>query len=67
MALDSEKDQICIKGKNSVERAILMELLYRHCKITQLEIGRIMGGIDYSAVSYSSKRLRHKMEKDAGG
>lgn len=66
MALDSEKDQICIKGKNSVERAILMELLYRHCKITQPEIGRIMGGIDYSAVSYSRKRLRHKMEKDAG-
>ncbi len=41
-----------------------MELLYRHCKITQPEIGRLAGGIDYSSVSYSRKRLRQKMEKD---
>jgi len=30
---------------------MLMELLYRFCKISQPEIGRLVGGIDYSAVS----------------
>ena len=41
-----------------------MELLYRYCKITQPEIGQLMGGIDYSSVSVSRKRLREKMEKE---
>lgn len=61
-----DRDSVCTRGKNSVERAILMELLYRHCKITQPEIGRIMGGIDYSAVSYARKRLRQEIEKEDG-
>lgn len=60
------KDQgaICGKGKNSIDRAILMELLYQYCSITQPEIGRLLGGIDYSAVSVSRKRLRRKKEID---
>ncbi len=57
-------NDVCSKGKNSNNRAFLMELLYRHCKITQPEIGRLSDGIDYSSVSYSRKRLRQKMEKD---
>ena len=65
-ALDIERESVCTKGKNSIERAILMELLYRHCKITQPEIGRIMGGIDYSAISYARKRLRQKIENEDG-
>ena len=57
-------NDICSKGKNSIRRAFLMELLYRHCKITQPEIGRLTDGIDYSAVNYTRKRLRLKTEKD---
>lgn len=56
---------ICTRGHNSIDRAILMELLYRYCNIAQPEIGLLMGGIDYSSVSYSRKRLRQKMEKDS--
>ncbi|MDX9965117.1 hypothetical protein [Desulfobacter postgatei] len=41
-----------------------MELLYRYCKIIQPEIGRLVDGIDYSAVSYARKRLREKKKKD---
>lgn len=41
-----------------------MEMLYRHCKLTQPEIGRLTGGIDYSSVSYARKRLYQKMAKD---
>ena len=61
---ETDKDYICRRGVNSVERAFLMELLYRHCKLTQPEIGRIVGGIDYSSVSYARKRLRQKMGND---
>ena len=41
-----------------------MELLYRYCKIIQPEIGIVVGGIDYSAVSYARKRLRQRIGND---
>lgn len=60
-----ERDSICRRGKNSTDRAMLMELLYRNCNIAQPEIGRLTGGIDYSSVSYARKRLRQKMKKNS--
>jgi putative transposase len=45
-------------------RAIGMELLYRHCKISQAEIGQRMGNLDYSTVSRERKRLREQTEED---
>ena len=57
-------EEICRRGKRSVERAMLMELLYRFCSITQPEIGRLVGGIDYSAVSQARKRLRKRMKEN---
>ncbi len=61
----NDRDEICRRGKNSTERSMLMELLYRFCNIRQPEIGRYLGNIDYSSVSISRKRLRLKMEKDS--
>jgi chromosomal replication initiation ATPase DnaA len=43
---------------------MLMEVLYRDCKLTQSEIGRLVGGIDYSAVSQARKRLQIRMEQE---
>jgi chromosomal replication initiation ATPase DnaA len=43
---------------------MLMELLYRLCRITQPEIGKLLGGIDYSAVSQARKRFQQKLLKD---
>ncbi|MDZ7831940.1 MAG: transposase [Desulfobacterales bacterium] len=63
--LGKEEDEICRRGKNAKDRAMLMELLYRFCDITQAEVGRLVGGIDYSAVSVARKRLRLSMESDA--
>ena len=63
--LGKDKDEICRRGKNSMDRAILMELLYRFCNITQAEVGKLVSGIDYSAVSVARKRLRLRMESDA--
>jgi chromosomal replication initiation ATPase DnaA len=58
------REQLTAKGKQSIERSMLMELLYRLCDITQPEIGRLLGGIDYSAVSQARKRLRIKILND---
>lgn len=60
------REELTLKGKQSPDRAILMELLYRFCKITQPEIGKLLGGVDYSAVSQARKRLNIKMENDQG-
>ena len=58
------RGDICKRGKKSLERALLMELLYRLCRITQPEIGRLVGGIDYSAVSQARKRLQIRLERE---
>jgi hypothetical protein len=60
-----KREDICCKRKQLVERAILMELLYRLSQIPQPEIGRLLGGIDYSAVSRSRRKLREAMARDA--
>lgn len=59
-----DRKELTRKGKQSTERAMLMELLYRLCNITQPEIGKLVGGIDYSAVSQARKRLYLKMQND---
>jgi len=46
------------------ERAIGMELMYRYSGVKQVEIGRRVGGVDYTAVSRERKRLRERMERD---
>ncbi|MGD2271684.1 MAG: transposase [Desulfobacterales bacterium] len=56
-------EDICQRGKQSLERVLLMELLYRFCHLTQSEIGRLIGGIDYSAVSQARKRLQIRMKQ----
>ncbi len=59
-----DKGEMCKRGKQSVERLMLMELLYRFCQINQPEIGNLMGNIDYSAVSRARKRLQTRLEQD---
>ena len=62
--IGKEKGELCKRGRKTIERAMLMEVLYRDCKLTQPEIGRLVGGIDYSAVSQARKRLRIRMERE---
>ncbi len=50
---------------NGVIRGIAAELVYKYCKITQSQIGSLLGGIDYGAVHLLRRRLREKMNKDA--
>jgi chromosomal replication initiation ATPase DnaA len=41
-----------------------MNLMYRLSAISQAEIGRTLGGLDYTAVSRERKRLRDKIAVD---
>ena len=52
-----------IRNARGVYSWILMDMLYRFGKMSQVEIGRLLNK-DYSTVSVSRKRLRKKMEKD---
>jgi putative transposase len=48
------------------ERAVAMELMYRHSGVSQAQIGKILGDLDYTAISRERKRLREKVEKERG-
>ena len=48
------------------ERAIAMELMYRYGGVSQPEVGKVMGDLDYTAVSREHKRLRDKIKTEKG-
>jgi putative transposase len=58
------REELCRKGKQSVERAMLMELTYRLCAISQAAIGKLVGGLDYAAVSQARGRLHQRLAQD---
>jgi len=62
--VEMKREELTKKGRQSTERAMLMELLYRFCMITQPQIGKLLGGIDYSAVSRARKRFLFKMQHE---
>ncbi|MBI2988189.1 MAG: hypothetical protein HYY45_15595, partial [Deltaproteobacteria bacterium] len=47
------------------QRGLVMEMMYRFCGLKQREIGRELGGIDYTQVSHERGRIREKMEGDS--
>jgi hypothetical protein len=55
--------ELCDRG-GGIERAILMECLHRYGQVSQGEIGRWMGGVDYSWVSRMREELRQSIRKD---
>jgi REP element-mobilizing transposase RayT len=59
-----KRDVLCRKGRQSTGRVMLMELLYRYCVLTQIEIGKLMGGVDYTAVSHGRTKLKSGMRED---
>ena len=63
-ALGIEKQRLTLRFGDGVERGIAAELLYRYSDVRQREIGELLGGIDYSAVSVLRRRLRRKIADD---
>jgi len=46
------------------ERAVAMEMIYRHAGLSQAEIGRMFEGLDYAAVSWEHTKLRRRIEEE---
>jgi chromosomal replication initiation ATPase DnaA len=42
-----------------------MEMMHRYSGMGQGEIGRHLGGMDYTAVSHERSRIRDRMKDDA--
>jgi REP element-mobilizing transposase RayT len=62
--LGKEVRELCSRG-GGLERAMVMECLYRYTPARQGEIGRRMGGVDYSWVSRMRRELRQALPRDA--
>jgi len=52
------------RGAMTVERGLAMEALYRYCGMTQVRIGAIFGGLDYSTISLNRKKFLECLRKD---
>jgi len=59
-----KKEEFSIKQGNGIKRGIVSELLYKYSGLKQKEIGKILGNIDYSAVSKLRIRLKKNMKED---
>ncbi len=59
------KELLQRRGAQGLLRGIAAELLYKYCEITQVQIGQLLGNIDYMAVCQLRKRLKEKMQQDA--
>jgi putative transposase len=62
--LDADVQTFAVRLGNGMNRGIMAELLYRYSGITQQEIGRLLGGITYTAVSMLRNRFKAKMLHD---
>lgn len=59
----TRREDLLEKGKRSLERALLMEILYRYGGMNQREIGEMLG-VDYSSVSIARKRYNEAANKN---
>ncbi|GAH90636.1 unnamed protein product, partial [marine sediment metagenome] len=62
--LGIEREDLQRRYINSDLRGIVCDLLHKYSGLTQLEIGKLLGGIDYTGVSKLRVRLRRRMLRD---
>lgn len=62
--LGIEREDLQRRYVNSDVRGIVCDLLHKYSGLTQLEIGKLLGGIDYTGVSKLRVRLRRRMLSD---
>jgi hypothetical protein len=60
--LGCEVAELCRRG-GGLERALVMECLYRYTGASQRTIGQKMGGVDYSRASRQRKELREALAR----
>jgi putative transposase len=59
------KDSLRQRRAHGEIRGIAAELLYKYCDITQAQIGRHLGDIDYVSVCQLRRRLRERMSENS--
>ncbi|MGB3340160.1 MAG: transposase [bacterium] len=64
VAMGVNKDKIVNRWGDSVARGIASELRYHYCGLKQQNIGELLGGVSYSAISQLRRRLKEKILKD---
>ena len=57
------REDLTSKGKQSPDRAILMELLYRFCKITQPQIGTLLEALTTAPSARQERAAQYKNGK----
>lgn len=62
--LESPSSDLLARGAMTAERGLVMEMLYRYCGLTQVQIGELLGGLDYSTVSLNRKKFLERLKKD---
>jgi hypothetical protein len=58
-------NQITARSGDGIMRGIVADMLYRYSGVTQHEIGKLLGGIGYTAVNMLRYRLQNKMSNPA--
>jgi hypothetical protein len=64
--LGISRESLGQRRANGLTRGMAAELLYKYCNVTQTEIGRWLGSIDYVSVHQLRRRARQKMHDDKG-
>jgi len=62
--LGVDKENILARLGDGVVRGIVSDLLYSYSNLTQAEIGKLLGGIDYTGVSQLRRRLKKRMAEE---
>jgi hypothetical protein len=55
---------LSVRHRHGAVRGMVAELLYRYCDITQAQIGRLLGDLDYISVHMLRKRLQTRLVTD---
>lgn len=62
--LGTEEKEVTVRSGDGIVRGMIAEFLYRYSDISQSEIGRLLGGISYTAVSMLRRRLSERLRND---
>lgn len=63
-ALNVQVESLSVRLGNGENRGIVAELLYRYSELSQQEIGQLLGGVNYTAVSMLRHRFKKAMENE---
>lgn len=62
--LGMDEHEVTSRHGDGIVRGVIAEMLYRYSDIKQGEIGRLLGGVSYTAVSMLRRRLKERMKND---